>query len=60
MVIVKPNEIDGLQKLESAFDASILSSSESMEQTFLLKLPKFKFEITTQLNDILQQVIFSI
>ena len=58
MVILKPYEIDGLSQLEKNFDFHFLGSIKK-EETIELKLPKFKFEVTLNLNDALRQVIIN-
>ena len=58
MIIILPNEIDGLSDVEKKLQNTSLSNiiSQGYEQEIELWLPKFKVESKLQLNDVLKEV----
>ncbi len=53
MLILLPNEIDGLHLLEKTLTTKMISSLEFSKQTVLVDLPKFKFESSFNLGNTL-------
>ena len=59
LVIILPNEIDGLQKIESNLEKinfNYEDAKNSYKPEIILELPKFKIESTIELNPHLQEV----
>ncbi|XP_068989080.1 serine protease inhibitor 3/4-like isoform X1 [Bombus flavifrons] len=58
MVIILPNEIDGLSDVEKKLQNTSLKNiiSQGYEERMELWLPKFKMESTLELNDVLKEM----
>ncbi|XP_015609138.1 alaserpin isoform X2 [Cephus cinctus] len=58
MVIIMPNEIEGLQRIENNIHEVDFSRLPQLgrKQEVILHLPKFKIETTMELNDLLKKV----
>ena len=58
MVIILPNEIDGLSDVQKKLQNTSLTNilSQGHEEKMILWLPKFKMESMLELNDVLKEV----
>ncbi|KAL2726795.1 leukocyte elastase inhibitor-like isoform X2 [Vespula squamosa] len=56
MVILLPNEIEGLQLLEKSFKWEDFFEASRSETDIALSLPRFKYEITIDLENILRKL----
>lgn len=56
MIIILPNEIDGLLNLQTNFSWEILTNASRLYDEIELYLPKFKIEFTVDLKNILSKV----
>ncbi|XP_043500236.1 leukocyte elastase inhibitor-like isoform X2 [Polistes fuscatus] len=56
MIILLPNEIEGLQSLEQNFKWEDISKASSSEVDIALTLPRFKYEVTIDLENILRKL----
>ena len=58
MIIILPNEIDGLSDVEKKLQNTSLTNilSQGDKEEVELWLPKFKVESMLELNDVLQEV----
>nr|KAF7427230.1 hypothetical protein H0235_006924 [Vespula pensylvanica] len=56
MVILLPNEIEGLQLLQKDFKWEDFSEASGSETDIALSLPRFKYEITIDLENILRKL----
>lgn len=56
MIIILPNEIDGLLNLQTNFSWEILTNASRLYDEIELHLPKFKIEFTVDLKNILNKV----
>ena len=58
MVIILPNEIDGLSDVQKKLQKTSLTNilSQGHEEEVNLWLPKFKMESMLKLNDVLKEV----
>lgn len=56
MIIILPNEIDGLSNLQTDFSWEILANAPRSYSEIELYLPKFKIEYTVDLKNILSKV----
>ncbi|XP_014605927.1 PREDICTED: leukocyte elastase inhibitor-like isoform X2 [Polistes canadensis] len=56
MIILLPNEIEGLQFLEQNFKWEDISKASSNEVDIALTLPRFKYEVTIDLENILRKL----
>lgn len=56
MIIILPNEIDGLSNLQTNFSWEILANAPRSYSEIELYLPKFKIEFTVDLKNILSKV----
>lgn len=58
MIILLPDENVGLQDVEKNFNWETFVNSRRSSDNFELYLPKFKFEISINLNDVLHKVSY--
>ncbi|KAF3423284.1 hypothetical protein E2986_12788 [Frieseomelitta varia] len=56
MIIILPNEIDGLLNLQTNFSWEILTNASRLHGEIELYLPKFKIEFTVDLKNILSKL----
>ncbi|CAD1478691.1 unnamed protein product, partial [Heterotrigona itama] len=56
MIIILPNEIDGLLNLQTNFSWEILTNASRLYDEIELHLPKFKIEFTVDLKNILSKL----
>ncbi|XP_015182132.1 PREDICTED: antichymotrypsin-2-like isoform X2 [Polistes dominula] len=56
MIILLPNDIEGLQSLEQNFKWEDISEASSNEIDIALTLPRFKYEVTINLENILRKL----
>ncbi|CAK9799753.1 unnamed protein product [Anthophora quadrimaculata] len=56
MIIILPNEVDGLSNLENNFSWEILANAARFNNDVDLYLPKFKIEFTVDLENILHKL----
>lgn len=57
MIIILPNEIDGLKLVEENFDWNAVANAKGSERLTRLYLPKFKVEAKIDLKNILVKVL---
>ncbi|KAF7994109.1 hypothetical protein HCN44_011378 [Aphidius gifuensis] len=58
MMIILPDDIDGLSLIEKNFDWNLVVDAEIGRGDVILHLPKFKIQCTTNLKEILQNIGF--
>ncbi|XP_076242697.1 antichymotrypsin-2 isoform X3 [Calliopsis andreniformis] len=56
MIIILPNEVDGLSHIQTHFSWEILANTSKFETEIELYLPKFKIEFTVDLENILRKL----
>ncbi|XP_012271541.1 antichymotrypsin-2 isoform X2 [Orussus abietinus] len=56
MVIILPNEVEGLRSLEKSFEWNALSKGLLSSEKIALRLPRFKMETTMNLKDVLSKI----
>lgn len=59
-MIILPDDIDGLSLIEKNFDWNLVVDAEIGRGDVILHLPKFKIECTTNLKEILQNVLINL